>query len=227
MLKKKVAAIIPARGGSVGVKNKNTRLLAGKPLIVHTIEQALASESVSNVYVTTDSTAIAEVSRACGAEVIIRPQELAADTSTSESALQHAQSQLQQQNIEFDYWVFLQCTSPIRSDNDIENAIQLIQRDDADSLLSVVENHGFLWRETAQGAESINYDFRQRPRRQDMELQFQENGSIYIYKPWVLNQLNNRLGGKISLYTMAQNSMIDIDTEWDFMLAGNMMGKKC
>lgn len=213
----KTAVVIPARGGSKGVPGKNIRYLRGKPLIAYSIEQALASPLVDVVYVSTDCEKIARVSKEFGAQVIVRPAELALDTSTSESALMHVLDSVKPQ--EFDYWVFLQCTSPIRHADDITKALKKIKQERADSLLSVVESHRFLWRLGLDGAESVNYDYRSRPRRQDMSLQFQENGSIYIYKPWVLRQLNNRLGGKISLYEMSPDSAVDIDTEWDFTLA--------
>lgn len=216
-------AIIPARGGSKGIKHKNIQLLGDKPLIAHTIEQALAAESVNDVYVTTDCPEIANVSEQFGASVIHRSDELASDTATSEVALLDAMMQIQSKGKRIELVVFLQCTSPFRHATDIDNAVGVLLNEEADSLLSVVPNHRFLWQQDVCGASSINYDYTARPRRQDMALQYQENGSIYLFKPWVIEQLNNRLGGKIALYVMEQASEIDIDTEWDIMLARHMM----
>lgn len=215
-----IVAVIPARGGSKGVPNKNIRPLLEIPLVVHSIQQALATPEIKQVFVSTDSEAIAKVAVDAGANVIIRPDEISNDTATSESALVHAQEYfLQTLDYQIDAVVFLQCTSPIRAKDDISNAINVFISEQADSLLSVVNSHRFLWRYVDGQATSLNYDYQNRPRRQDAELQFQENGSIYIYKPWVLEKFNNRLGGKISFYPMFDESAIDIDSELDFKLA--------
>ncbi len=220
----RIAVIIPARGGSKGVPGKNIRPLAGKPLIQHSVEQAKAAKQVMQVYVSTDDRDIARFAVEAGAEVIQRPANLAADTSGSEVALQHALEVTALQGKHYDYWVFLQCTSPFRHEADIDQAIDTLIAHNADSLLSVVDSHRFLWTQSdTDEIASVNYDYKQRPRRQDMPLQYQENGSIYIYKPWVLTEYNNRLGGKIALYVMQPDSAVDIDTLWDFRLAEALM----
>lgn len=211
--------IIPARGGSKGVPGKNSRELAGIPLIAHSINQARCSKLVTDIYVSTDCQTISNISAQSGAMVIQRPEYLSGDTCASESALLHCFEYFSEQGRLYDYTVFLQCTSPFRKPDDIDNAIKQVIEHKADSLLSVVSTHRFLWKNTPNGAESINYDYMNRPRRQDMDVQYQENGSIYIFKPWVLEQTGNRLGGKISMYVMDEMSAIDIDSEFDFILA--------
>lgn len=206
-----IVSVIPARGGSKGIPKKNIIPVAGLPLIAHTILDAKESEMIGHVFVSTDDPAIAEVSQHFGAKVIHRPLELSTDEATSESALQHMLSEVQAQGIDCDLIAFLQCTSPIRTGKQIDEAIQSLVREGADSLLSVSPTHVFLWENTEQGPQSINYDYRHRQRRQDMNPQYMENGSIYIFKPWVLNELNNRLGGKISLYVMPQSCAWQID----------------
>jgi CMP-N,N'-diacetyllegionaminic acid synthase len=215
----KVLAIIPARSGSKGIPGKNIRLLVGKPLLAHTIEQACAATQVSRVVVSTDGQEIAQVAQQYGAEVIWRPDDLSGDTASSESALIHALSVLEEQE-EYspDLIVFLQCTSPIRHPDDIDRAVQKLLDTRSDALVSVVRSHRFYWREVGGQGESINYDYRQRPRRQDREPEYQENGSIYVFKPWVLKEFKNRLGGKIALYEMDAWSAIDIDDPEDFAL---------
>lgn len=116
-------AIIPARGGSKGVHRKNVRLLAGRPLVAHSILDAREAGLISNVYVSTDDPEIARVSQVYGAEVIQRPPELASDTASSESALLHALEELETTGLVTDLIVFLQCTSPIRTGADIDRAI--------------------------------------------------------------------------------------------------------
>ncbi len=211
--------LIPARGGSKGIPRKNIRPLAEKPLIAHTIEQAKQANQVDRVIVSTDDTEISMVAQEYGAEVISRPAQISGDTASSESALAHALDWLkQQEGYEPERVVFLQCTSPLRTSDDIDRAITQFEVEGADSLLSVSPSHKFLWENVNGVAKSINYDYRRRPRRQDMNPQFAENGSIYIFKPWVLNQLNNRLGGKISLFAM-NDPCLDIDTLSDFEMA--------
>ena len=221
-----VIAIIPARGGSKGIPRKNLRLLAGKPLIVHTIEQALAAESVTRVVVSTDDDEIAAVSQTAGAEVVRRPSELSGDTASSESALLHVLTHLKnEEDYQPDLVVFLQCTSPIRRAHDIYQAIKKLQTEQADSLLSVVPIISWLWRETEGQIHSLNFDYRNRLRRQDRPREFNENGSIYIFKPWVLKQLNNRLGGQIAYYEMDMPSNIDIETDDDLIMAEMMLAR--
>jgi N-acylneuraminate cytidylyltransferase len=211
--------IIPARGGSKGVPRKNILPLAGKPLLAHTIDQALASESLTQVVVSTDDAEIGAVAREYEADVIWRPAALATDTATSESALLHALNQLSETgNPDPDLVVFLQATSPVRGADDIDQAVDTLLSADADSLLSVTASHRFLWRKDSSGWTSLNYDHRSRPRRQDRPPEYAENGSIYVFKPWVLRQLNNRLGGKISIYEMDYWQSFEIDTEEDFAL---------
>ena len=133
----KILAIIPARGGSKGIPKKNLIDLGGKPLIAWTIDQSINTRSIYKTYVSTDDPEIAEISKKYGAEIIWRPQILCGDTSTSESAILHALDYLKyQQELESDYVVFLQATSPLRKKDDIEKAIIKIIDDKADSLIS-------------------------------------------------------------------------------------------
>jgi YrbI family 3-deoxy-D-manno-octulosonate 8-phosphate phosphatase len=210
-----IVAIIPARGGSKGIPRKNIRLLEGIPLIAHTIEQALAAKSVSSVVVSTDDAEIANISGQYGAKIVMRPAYLAADDSTSEEALLHAIDSLEKSGLAIDMVVFLQCTAPIRSADDIENAINLFQKSGADSLLSGVPSHLFLWQIKNREATPANHNYLERKRRQDMFNQYVENGSIYIFTPQMLRKTGNRLGGKIVLYEMDEQSALDIDSLHD------------
>jgi CMP-N,N'-diacetyllegionaminic acid synthase len=211
-----VLAVIPARGGSEGIANKNIRPVIGKPLITHTIEHAKQASVVTRVVVSTDDKQIADIAREHAAEVIERPSEISGSRATSESALLHTLDYLEQRESYIpDLVVFLQCTSPIRRPDDIDRAVDTLIREEADSLLSVVPSHTFIWRKANGEAQSFNYDYRQRPRRQDRSSEYTENGSIYVFKPWVIAKLNNRLGGKIALHVMDKVSALDIDTPED------------
>jgi CMP-N,N'-diacetyllegionaminic acid synthase len=215
----RVLAIIPARGGSKGIPRKNLRRLAGRPLLVHTIDHALATSSVSRVVVSTDDDEIAAVAAGAGAEVVRRPAVLAADEAISESVLLHVLDHLRDaESYEPGLVVFLQATAPIRRKNDIDDAITRLREAGADSLLSVVPSRSFIWRVVHGEPTPLNYDHRVRPRRQDMPLEFVENGSIYVFKPWVLRQTTNRLGGRVAMYVMSRWSAVDIDDPGDLAL---------
>jgi len=224
LVKPPVVALIPARGGSKGIPKKNISMVLGKPLIAHTIEQALTSSSVDRVVVTTDDDDIAAVSVTYGAEVIRRPAAISDDYASSESALLHALHRMKKiEQYEPELVVFLQCTSPIRDLGDIDRAIAKLRTEKADSLLSVSPNHRFIWAELNGVAKSINYDYKNRPRRQDLEPQFVENGSIYVFRPWVLESFGNRLGGKLALFVMEEDASLDVDTIFDLSMVEQFM----
>ena len=212
-------AIIPARGASKRLPRKNVARVAGVPLIAHSIRHARGSARVDAVIVSTEDPEIAAVARAEGADVVLRPETLASDTATSESALLHVlDTRLAAGLADPDLVVFLQCTSPVREPDDIDRAIDQLDAEGADSLLSVCENTRFVWALTTKGPASINYDYRHRRREQDMDRQFQENGSIYLSRPWVLRDQGNRLGGRIALYEMDYWSSFQIDSPEDLEL---------
>jgi len=214
-----IVAIIPARGGSKGLEKKNLLTFSGMPLVAHSIEQSLGSRWIGRTYVSTDDMEIAEVSKQYGAEVVIRPAEISGDSATSESALLHFLSHLQQAGCrEPDYVVFLQCTSPLRKPEDIDLALETMMSQEADSLLSVVRSHQFMWRCEDDGLKAVNYNYMNRPRRQTFDSQYAENGSIYIFKPRILTQFRNRLGGKIAIHVMENWQAFEIDSVADFKL---------
>jgi len=215
----KIIAIIPARGGSKGVPRKNIRLLAGKPVVGYTIEHALQARQVSRTIVSTDDVEIAKVGRQYGAEVVMRPPELATDTARSEPVLLHVLSFLEQTEGYMPWLVILlQPTSPLRQPSDIDNAIDTLNAAGADSLFSCCRSHNFYWRLEDGQPISVNYDYQHRPRRQDFTPEYIENGSIYVTKPEILKKCENFLGGRIAFYEMSPLDSFQIDTEEDFLL---------
>lgn len=140
---KKILAIIPARGGSKGLPRKNLLPLSGKPLIAWSIEQALASEYIDRVIVSTDDKEIANVSVEYGADVpFIRPAELATDSASSADVVIHALNFFEGKGEHYDYIALLEPTSPLRKDGDIDRGIiKLIGSPQADSLVSLGEIH--------------------------------------------------------------------------------------
>ena len=214
-----VLALIPARGGSKGIPGKNLHPLAGAPLLAHSVIQALSTPAVSKVVVTTDDETIARVARRWGAEVVARPEELSGDTATSESALHHALRVLaEEQAYRPDLVVFLQPTSPLRLPDEIQRAVDTLLEEEADSLFSACTAHGFVWRRQESSLRSLTYDFDRRPRRQDIGEDLLENGSIYVFKPWILERFDNRLGGKIAVHTMHPLDSFQVDEPGDLEL---------
>lgn len=215
----RIICIIPARGGSKRVPRKNLAIVAGKTLVGRTVEQALQARLVGRVIVSTDSAEIAAVARSCGAEVVRRPSELSGDTAPSEVALLHVLDRLAgKEGFVPDLLVFLQCTAPVRTGHDIDRAIMTLEEEQADSLLSVVEKRMFLWTCRDGRPEPLNYDPMNRPRSQELKPVYVENGSIYVVKPATLREHNNRLGGKVSVYVMPDEAVIDVDTPFDLEL---------
>lgn len=223
-MKHRVACIIPARGGSKGIPRKNILEIAGKPLIAWSIEQARASHYVGDeVFVTSDSDEILEISKQFGARPIKRPERISRDSSSSEEALLHALGAIEESG-PIDYVVFLQATSPVRAPDDIDNAMQQIVREESGSLLSARPVHDyFIWERDSDGCRSVTYDFSNRPRRQDIRTRYMENGSIYIFKPESLKKNNNRLGGKISIYEMDKIRSYQVDDEEDIQICSTLL----
>jgi len=222
-----VIAIIPARGGSRGVTRKNLRQLAGKPLIAYTIEAALQSGVIDRVIVSTEDDEIAAVAGKYGAEVIKRPAALAADEAPTEPTLLHVVKRLKEkENYKADIIILLQATSPMRKGTLIKEAFHQFLENSHDSLLSVCPSHAFLWKMNKDRAIPVNYDFRNRPRRQDAEPQYRENGAIYITTYKILMGERNRLGGKIGLYVMAEEESLEIDSTFDFWLCEQILVNK-
>ncbi len=213
----KVISIIPARGGSKGIAKKNTYNLRGIPLIAYTIKASLESGCIDRTIVSTDDEKIAELSRRYGAEVIMRPSELAQDESPTEPVISHILDVLEEESCLPETIFLLQPTSPLRDSNNIAGACKQYIDEGADSLLSVAPSHEFLWKEGDNGAVSINYDYANRPRRQDMT-QYGENGAIYIFGREGFLKNQNRLFGKIAIYKMEVSRAIQIDDPIDMIV---------
>ncbi len=219
-------AVIPARGGSKGVPRKNLRLLAGRPLVAHSIEQALAARGISRVVVSTEDAEIAEVSRRYGAEVIERPLSLSNDVASSESALLHVLEHLDlQEQYRPDHVVFLQCTSPLSTSADMDAVLQALEDQQADSVLSACRFHGFVWK-AGEAAEGINHDLRVRPRRQDREAQYLENGAIYAFRTAGFLAARHRFFGKTILHEMSPERSFEIDTPLDLEIAESLFRRR-
>ncbi len=206
----KVVCLIPARGGSKGIPNKNIVEIKGKPLLSYSINNCHGT-SCSEVWVSTDSDNIARVAREYKALVLSRPKEISGDTSSSESTLLHFA-----ENIDFDILVFVQNTSPLATHRDIQKGIDLVISGDCDSAFSVTEEH-WVPRWTKE-VSPINWNPAERPRRQDMESLYVENGAFYVTKREHLLKSKNRYSGKIKTVNIPLARSFQIDSYEDLEL---------
>jgi CMP-N-acetylneuraminic acid synthetase len=223
-----VVAVIPARGGSKGLPRKNVLPLGGRPLIAHTIAAAREAVRVGRVVVSTDDAEIAAVARRCGAEVVDRPAELAGDTAGSEAALLHALDVLErQEGYRPSLLVFLQCTSPLTSAEDIDGTIATLIDEGADTAVSVTPFHYFLWRRDGDGAGvGINHDKAVRPLRQQREPQYVETGAIYVMKVEGFLRAKHRFFGATALHVTPAERRWEVDEPVDLIVAAALMAER-
>jgi len=221
--------LITARGGSKGIPGKNVKPLAGKPLIAWTIEAAKASTRLKRVLVSTDDAEIARIALEWGAEVpFMRPAELAQDDSPHILALEHALCWIRaNQGALPDYLVTLQPTSPLRTAEDIDGAIELAERSKALAVVSVcaAHSHPYLCMKIQEdGTISRFIDSNlEYLRRQDMPKAFVLNGAVYVNHCETLLKEHNTLPKGTLAYVMPVERSLDLDTEWDFYLAEKIL----
>lgn len=228
---RKILCIVPARGGSKGITDKNIKPLAGKPLIAYVIEAAKASrylQQEGRIIVSTDSRTIAEVANAFGAETpFLRPQALASDHSPTVDAIRHALAYFEARAQTFDLVVLLQPTQPFVTGDDIDRAItQFYKTGGGQGVVGVspVKEHPILMRSiTDEGCLSSLLNVNSTVRRQDMPSFYKVNGCIYI------NAVADYLNQTLSLndnpipFVMSQDKAIDIDNMRDFEYADWLM----
>ena len=211
----KIVSLTLARGGSKGLPRKNLAHLQGRPLIHYVIEASKTSK-VDQTWVSTEDKEIASVSLSLGASVIDRPDDLATDTSKSEESLLHFA-----ENVDFDIIVFIQTTSPLVTSEDINKGIDLLQTGDYDSVFSVTEEHWVpKW---TKDMTPINWDHFKRPRRQEMETTFIENGAFYITTKNFLLKHKNRYGGNIGYVEIPLSRSFQIDSLEELELIGKLL----
>jgi CMP-N,N'-diacetyllegionaminic acid synthase len=219
----KILAIIPARSGSKGLKNKNIKLLNGKHLIGYTIEAAIKSNIFTDIIVSTDSEEYAEISKVYGAKVpFLRSKELSSDTASSIDVIIDAINKMENLGKKYDYFMLLQPTSPLRTEKNIKESFELLKKKKANSIISVceVDHSPLISNVLPENLSLVNFlEKAKNIRRQDMPKYYRINGAIYLCKvDWFL-KYKDMYKEKSYAYIMDKKYSIDIDDEIDFKLA--------
>jgi N-acylneuraminate cytidylyltransferase len=225
----KILGIIPARGGSKGIPGKNIKLLAGKPLLAYTAEQAKAAKSLDRVILSSDDEKIIEVARELGIEVpFVRSASLARDATSSLEVIQHAVNYLKGKGEEYDAVCLLQPTTPSRSPGLIDQAIEKFRTGNYDSVISVREvpqdfNPHWSFEEKNGSLELATGEKEIIKRRQDLPKAYHRDGAIYITKTSVLLEQNSLYGNEIGFINTTGNPYVNIDTPADWESAHRLI----
>ncbi len=217
----KKTAIIPLRAGSKGIVNKNKKRLLGRPLFTWVLGEAILSK-LDEIFIFTDDQWIIdfvekEYKWCSKVNVLKRSPESSTDTASTEFAMLELAEEI---NFNFDAFLLLQATSPLTTVDDINKACQLIESNKYDSIVSVVKTHRFIW---SKEGESLNYNYLNRPRRQNFEGLLIENGAVYACKKDVFLKNQNRLGGNIGILEMNVDSLVEIDESSDLIIVEKLL----
>lgn len=217
-------AIIPARSGSKGLKDKNIKELNGKPLIAYSIDAALESKQFDKVFVSTDSQKYADIAIEYGADAsFLRSEKNSSDLAGSWDVVREVIDVLKSKGEEYDEIMLLQATSPLRSSIDIINAIELLHNKNGNAVVSLTEcDHSPIWCNTLP--EDCNMDNFDREEYKDLPRQvlptfYRYNGAIYLVTANELQKKDKMLEHGCYAYIMPQKRSIDIDTALDFAIA--------
>jgi len=218
-------AYIPVRGGSKSIPLKNIKVIAGKPLVYWTVKAASECAAIHKIYVCTDSAAISDtVTAFClpKVEIVGRSEESATDIASTEfGMLEFAHEHI------FGNIALIQATSPLLTTNDLQKGFDLLAQDDVDSVLSVVRQKRFIWADTETAfAKPQNYDYFNRPRRQDFDGFLVENGAYYLTSRDLLIKNRCRLSGRIKTVEMSPESYYELDELEDWPIIEAFLKKR-
>lgn len=224
-------AFIFARGGSKGLPGKNTKLLAGKPLIQYSIEAAEGCRLIDRVFVSTDDAEIARIAKNCGAEVIERPSELATDTAAEWFAWRHAVEYVQGKYGEFNKFISLPATSPLRSVIDVEKAINQLEKTSADICIGVTPANRSPYFNMVRKGKDDSLSLVIEPegeltRRQDAPIVFDITTVVYATTPSFIKNKLGLFSGKVTSVEIPKERAVDIDDIYDFMFAEILLNVK-
>ena len=220
-------AVILARSGSKGLKDKNIKELSGKPLLAYTVEAALESGKYDLVHVSTDSELYADIAKEYGADVpFLRDENLSGDKASSWDAVRYVVSEYEIRGKYFDTISLLQPTSPLRDAKEIRKAFEVFETKDATGVVSVCEvEHSPLACNTLPKDNSLNgfIDINKVGRRQDMGVFYRINGAIYIQRKDLLMKGDSIYSEGSYAYVMDKRHSVDIDDEMDFLMAKTIL----
>ena len=227
----KILCTICARAGSKGVANKNLRLINNKPLIVYSIEQAIATKLFDQIVVSSDSKEIREVALANGATFCVdRPAELATDTAPKLPAIKHCVENAEGKFGQFEVIIDLDATAPLRESSDIIGALELLQSAQADNVITGTPAHRSPYFNLVETDVNGIVSLSKPPanvvaRRQDSPQCFDMNASIYVWRRQALFANENLFTGNTRLFVMPRERSLDIDSQADFEMVEWMMTK--
>ncbi|RKN80009.1 N-acylneuraminate cytidylyltransferase [Ulvibacterium marinum] len=217
----KSIGFIPLRKNSKGIPGKNKKKLLGRPLFTWVLTEAIFS-NLDEVFIFTDDTEIIDYVNthfnwSTKVKCLERSSENASDTSSTEAAMLEFCDKVE---TNFDIFCLLQATSPLTQRTDIDRGLEKLQKEKLDAVLSVVNTHRFTW---SKDGKPLNYDFRNRPRRQDFEGLLIENGAIYCTTKSALLASKNRLSGEIGTIEMSEDTLVEIDSETDWQVVEQLL----
>lgn len=232
-MKKKILCVISARGGSIGLKNKNIKKFNGKPLISWTIHQALNSKYINKVYISTDSKKISKVSRKFGAHIpFLRNGKISKKNSSKFLAWKDALKQIESiNNQKYDYYLDLDCTNPLRSSNDINNFCKtfLTKKKNFDGMFTVAKarkNPYFNILEKYKNNFIVSKLKKKWPASRHLSpAVYDQVASMYIFNTNFIRQKNSMYEGKITGYLLKDYQNFDIDSDLDFFIIDKLFKK--
>lgn len=227
---KRVFAFVFARGGSKGLPRKNVLPLAGIPLVAHSIEVAKKVKGVERVFVSTDDDEIKSIARVFGAEVIDRPEDLARDNAPEIEAWRHAVNYLKDKGEEFDVFLSLPATSPLRAQSDVTACLNALDKE-TDVVITVTPaSRSPYFNMVSRGNDgrcrilSPSSGF---SRRQDVPQAYDITTVAYAVKPEFILKHNSLFDGDVKSVVVPKERAVDIDDYWDYKFAEVLLGVKC
>ncbi len=222
----RVLGLVPARGGSKGIPRKNIRLLGGRPLLAYTATAALAASRLTRVVLSTEDPEVAETGTQCGLDVpFLRPVDLAQDATPSLAVVQHALRWLEARGERYDAVCLLEPTSPLRSAEEIDACIALLEQSGADAVVTVrrvpdeLNPHWTYLPDAAGFLRLSTGEATPLPRRQDLPPAYHRDGSVYVTRRDVALDRNSMYGDRLIGYVVADRPWVNIDTAADWARA--------
>ena len=212
-------AVIPARGNSKRIKNKNLVKFNNKTLVQNTLDQVSDLKNIGLIALSSDSKKILDIGKNYKRCISIsRPKKISNSSSSTEDAITHAINVIEKKNYKIKNIVLLQVTSPLRSKKDIHKCIKIFEVKKLSSIFSCYKKKIFAWKKEKESLVSFTYNYKKRKMSQKMENYYLENGAIYIFDAKKFKKIKNRIIKPYDIYLMSEKNSIDIDTKEDLKL---------